>query len=101
MGDKLGIFVSSDKHIEHLIGITKAAGRAGKQVTVFLTNRGVLLPHDPRFVEMEGLCEISLCSLCLEAFKVPRPVPVVKERNFATQARNVQMIEDCDRYIVL
>ncbi len=73
MNDKLGILVSSDKYIDHLIGITKAAHRAGKKVTIFLTNQGVFLTKNERFTELEGICHISLCSLCFESFKHEKP----------------------------
>jgi peroxiredoxin family protein len=101
MNDKLGILVSSDKYINHLIGITKAAHRAGKKVTIFLTNRAVLLTKNERFSELDGICHVSLCSLCFESFKVEKPVPVVNDKDFATQMRNVVIMKDCDRYIVL
>lgn len=101
MADKLGIFVSSDQHLDHLLGIAAAARRAGKEVTVFLTNRGVLLTQDPRFAQIEGLAQVSLCNVNFEAFGLAKPVPVVADKDFATQARHGMMIEDCDRYIVL
>ena len=101
MNDKLGILVSSDRYIDHLIGITNAAHRAGKKVTIFLTNRAVLLTKNERFTELEGICHVSLCSLCFESFKVDKPVPVVNDKDFATQMRSVVIMKDCDRYIVL
>lgn len=101
MAEKLGIFVSSDEHLDHLIGISRAATKAGKEVTVFLTNRGVLLSKDPRFSEMEGLAHISLCNVNFEAFKMEKPVPLVADKDFATQMRHADMIAECDRYIVL
>jgi peroxiredoxin family protein len=101
MAEKLGIFVSSDEHLDHLIGITKAAINAGKEVSVFLTNRGVLLTQDERFRELEGWGHVSLCNVNFEAFKLQAPIPVVAEKDFATQARHGIMIEECDRYIVL
>ena len=101
MNDKLGILVSSDRYIDHLIGITSAAHRAGKKVSIFLTNRAVLLTKNERFAELEGICHVSLCSLCFESFKVDKPVPVVNDKDFATQMRSVVIMKDCDRYIVL
>lgn len=101
MAEKLGIFVSSDEHLDHLIGISRAATKAGKEVTVFLTNRGVLLSKDPRFPEMEGLAHVSLCNVNFEAFKLQKPVPLVADKDYATQMRHADMIAECDRYIVL
>ncbi len=101
MADKLGIFVTSDQHLDHLIGIAKAATQAGKEVTIFLTNRGVLLTQQEGFKDLEGWGHISLCNVNFEAFHLQAPVPLVAEKDFATQARHGMMIEDVDRYIVL
>ena len=101
MADKLGIFVASDQHLDHLIGIAKAATKAGKEVTIFLTNRGVLLARHPRFPELEGQGHLSLCNVNFEAFAMQKPIPLVADKYFATQARHGMMIEECDRYIVL
>ncbi len=101
MSDKLGILVTSDQHLDHLIGICRAATAAGKEVSVFLTNRGVLLTQDPRFKQLEGQGHISLCNVNFEYFKLSKPVPLVAEKDFATQMRHAEMIEDCHRYLVL
>ncbi|CAO0820205.1 hypothetical protein DFAR_1430019 [Desulfarculales bacterium] len=77
MADKLGIFVSSDQHLTHFTGIARAASQTGKEVTVFLTNRGVLLTQDPRFPKMEGLAKINLCNVNFAAFKLGKPLPLV------------------------
>ena len=101
MAEKLGIFVSSDQHLDHLLGISKAATQAGKEVIVFLTNRGVLLTKHEKFPEIEGWAHVSLCNVNFEAFNMEKPIPVVDDKDFATQARHGMMIEDVDRYIVL
>lgn len=101
MAEKLGIFVSSDQSLEHLIGISRAAIKAGKEVKVFLTNRGVLLTQQERFSEMEGEAHVALCNVTFDAFKLEKPIPVVADKDFATQMRHAEIIEWCDRYIVL
>lgn len=101
MSEKLGIFVSSDDHLGHLLGIAKAASEAGKEVSVFLTNCGVLLTKQPDFPQIEEYAHVSLCNVNFDAFKLEKPIPVVADKDFATQARHGMMIEDCDRYIVL
>ena len=54
MAEKLGIFVASDQHLNHLKGIAKAAIQAGKEVTIFLTNRGVLLTQQEGFADLRA-----------------------------------------------
>lgn len=101
MAEKLGIFVSSDKHLDHLLGIAKAARTAGKVVTVFLTNRGVLLTKHPEFAKLEGFAEVALCASNFQSFDLEKPIPVVADECFGTQARHGMMIDECDRYMVL
>lgn len=100
--EKLGIVVTSDKHLDHLLGICRAVGDSGREVIIFLTNRGVMLTKQERFKELEGLPgTISLCNVCFDMFKLEKPVPVIQEKDFATQMRHAELIDDCDRYLVL
>ncbi|MEW6448350.1 MAG: hypothetical protein AB1426_09720 [Bacillota bacterium] len=59
--EKLGICVSSRRHLHHLIGITEAARRAGKEVVIFLTHKGVLLTQEPGFKKIAGNARYALC----------------------------------------
>lgn len=101
MAEKLGVLVSSDEHLDHLIGICRAAHGAGKEVEVFLTNQGVLLTQKEEFKQLDGLAHVRLCNIGFEKQGLSKPVPVVADEDFGTQMRNAMMIEDCDRYIVL
>lgn len=101
MAGKLGVFVSSDEHFDHLIGICRAAVKAGKEVEVFLSNEGVLLTQRQDFGELEKYCHIRLCNIGFEKRGLKKPVPGVADEDFGTQMRNAMLIEDCDRYIVL
>ncbi len=40
MAEKLGLFVSSNKNLRHVIEITKAAEAAGKEVLIFFFPQG-------------------------------------------------------------
>ncbi|MDZ7700211.1 MAG: peroxiredoxin [Deltaproteobacteria bacterium] len=65
----------------------------------FFTHTGTLLTQDPRFAELEGLGHLSLCNVGFESQGLKPPVPGVDEKDYATQARNGEMIEECDRYV--
>ena len=41
--NKLGIFVTSPQHMQHILGLTKAAVRAGKKVKIFFTFKAIHL----------------------------------------------------------
>lgn len=100
MAKSLGVLVSSDKHLDKVINLCKAAKKKGVETTLFFTHLGTLLTQDPRFAELEGLGKLSLCNVGFEGHGLKPPVPGVDEKDYATQARNGEMIEDCDRYVV-
>jgi len=102
MAEKLGIFVSSDKHLRHLVGIAKAAERAGKEVIIFFSHKGILMTQDPEFAELIGHAQYSVCNVGYEAQGLQgKSIPGMDATGFATQARHGVIIEECDRYLVL
>lgn len=100
MAKSLGVFVSSDKHLDKVIRLTKAARKKDVQVTIFFSHLGTLLTQDPRFGELEGLAKMALCNVGFESHGLKPPVPGIGEKDYATQARNGELIEECDRYVV-
>ncbi len=99
MAKSLGIFVSSDKHLDKIISLCQAAKSKDIEVTIFFSHLGTLLTQDPRFGELEGLAKMSLCNVGFESHNLKPPVAGISEKDYATQARNGEMIEDCDRYL--
>lgn len=103
--EKLGIFVPTNKHIDHLIGITRAAKKAGKAVAIFFTHNGILMTQDSRYQELAeiGPEEIALCNVRWEELGLKdKPVPAgMGHEDFATQFRHCAMIQACDRYLVI
>ena len=97
---KLGIFVSSDRHLDKIIKLCEAAKQKGVEVMIFFTHRGTLLTQDPRFSELKGKAKVSLCRVAFENHGLKSAVEGINERRLDTQARNVEMIEECDRYLV-
>ena len=100
MSKSLGIFVSSDQHLDKIIKLCQAAKKKGVEVTIFFSHLGTLITQDPRFGELEGLAKMSLCNVGFESHNLKPPVPGIGEKDYATQARNGELIEDCDRYLV-
>jgi hypothetical protein len=97
---RLGILVSSDRHLDKIIKLCEAAKEKKVEVTIFFTHRGTLLTQDPRFSELEGKARMSLCRVAFESHGLKSAVKGIDEKDLGTQARNVEMIEDCDRYLV-
>ncbi len=100
MARNLGVFVNSDKHLDKIIELCKAAGKKGVDVTIFFSHLGTLLTQYPRFGELEGLAKMSVCNVGFEHHGLEPPVVGIGEKDYATQARHGEIIEECDRYVV-
>ena len=100
MPASLGVFITSDKYLDKVINLCKAAKDKGVETTLFFSHLGTMLTQDPRFGELEGLGKLSLCNVGFESHGLKPPVKGIDEKDYATQARNGEMIEDCDRYVV-
>jgi len=101
MADKLGILVSSDKHLDYVIELATAAQRKGKNIQIFFTGKGVFLTQNHEFEQLVGKAKLSVCDVSFRANGLKGDVPGIGFKDFATQARNAEMIEECDRYVVL
>ena len=101
MSKSLGVFVSSDQHLDKVIRLCKATrDKEDVEVTIFFSHLGTTLSQDPRFAELEGLAKMALCNVGFESHGLKPPVTGIGEKDYATQARNGELIEDCDRYVV-
>ena len=98
----LGLCVSSTNATTHVFGLVEAARRAGVQVDVFLTGAGVRLLTDERFptllgqADRVGVCEVSALQRGIRSGSVVG----LCDKDFVTQARNAELAESCDRYLV-
>lgn len=99
MGKTLGIFVTSDKHLDKIIRLCRAAKNKDVEVTLFFSHLGTLLTQDPRFVELAGL-KMSVCRVGFEGHGLRPPVPGIGQNDFTTQAMHAELIDGCERYVV-
>jgi sulfur relay (sulfurtransferase) complex TusBCD TusD component (DsrE family) len=98
----LGICVVNPGNMEHVVGLAKAAKAAGKEVRIFFTGDGVAVTQDPRMNELVGVAKMTLCETSFDARGLKgKPVPGFGFKDFATQEKNAEMVERCDRYVVL
>ena len=97
----LGIFVSTQKHLDWVIELTKAAKAKGKKVVVFFSGLSVHLTQKPEFAQLVGEAErITVCDVSFRAYGLHgKEVPGVGFKDFVTQARNAEMVEECARYL--
>ena len=105
--NKLGIFVTSPQHMRHILGLTKAAVRAGKKVMIFFTFKSIHLTKDARFVELTQLCAVEDIAICADSYicegfdnvnDVPRGLI---DKQMRTQAFHGAILDECAKYIVM
>lgn len=98
----LGIFVNTDKNLNAVQGITKAALAKGHTVTLFNMDSGTKVVHSPVYAELcklagvsVGFCDHSAKHMGVSAEGLP------KEIACGSQYNNAVMLHDADRVIVL
>jgi predicted peroxiredoxin len=101
MAGPLGIMVATQDSLDHLLGLVTAAEAQGVEVRIFLTGEGVLLTQDPRFGELAGRARMALCEVSFRAHGLEGDVPGLGFKDFATQAKHAEMLEDCPHYLML
>jgi hypothetical protein len=101
--DSLAILVSTDKHLDHVVDLTTAAVAKGKSVSLFFTGRGVRLTMEPRFGELAGRANLSICDVSFRANGLhgrESDVPGVTLDDFTTQTQNARMLAHARRHLV-
>jgi len=96
----LGVFVSSNKHIDKIMELCKSAKRKDVKVKIFMTHTGTLLTQDAKFSEIAELADISLCRVSFEKNGLKMPIHGIGNDALASQIMHAELIEDCDRYLV-
>ncbi len=111
MKETLGICVATKNRMEHVVGLARAARAAGKEVRIFFTGEGVHLTKDPRFGELLDVAragssqphgQVTVCEVSYMACGYQeKATSGLRDKDFVTQGRNAEMVEECQRYIVL
>lgn len=99
---KLGIFVNTNRHARHLIGLTRAAVSQGHDVTLFIMDSGVRLLSDSGLHDLAGLDNV-LITFCAQSAKKhgvdTKDIPPVIIAG--SQMNNAIMCHNADKVIVL
>jgi len=98
----LGICVTTRESTRHVLGLAGAAARAGISIEIFLTGEGVHLVRDRRFQELIAAARVSVCDASFRAAGLDgEDVTGLTDKDFVTQWRNAEMVERCDRYLIV
>jgi hypothetical protein len=105
--NKFGIFVTTPQHMRHILGLTKAAVRAGKKVMIFFTFKSIHLTKNPDFYTLTQLCAVEDVAICADSYicegfdnvnDVPRGLT---DKQMRTQAFHGAILDECAKYIVM
>ncbi len=99
---ELGILVNTDKHLEHVLGLTGAATSKGYEVAIFVMDGGTRLLRDASFIELAGRGGVTM-SVCLHSADLHRveTTGLPEEITCGSQFNNAMMTHGADRVIVL
>ena len=99
---KLGIYVNTNRHLAHVVGLVKAAIAKGHEVILFDMDDGTKLLGTPEF---KSLCttqgvSMSFCDHSAKDLGVATE-GLPQELICGSQYNNAMMMHDADRVIVL
>jgi sulfur relay (sulfurtransferase) complex TusBCD TusD component (DsrE family) len=96
---KLGILVNTDKNMQHLLGLCKAAKRAGVEVSIFVMDDGTHLIKKKSFKKLSD--EGMSIAMCDHSYKEKGYTEKLKKIKHGSQFDHAVIAHECDRYIVL
>jgi peroxiredoxin family protein len=99
---KLGIHVNTDRHMEHVIGIVKAAVAKGHEVSVFTMADGEKLLETPAYSELCKVPNVSMsfCDHNATHMGIKKEL-LPGEITCGSQYNNAVMVSEVDKVIVL
>jgi hypothetical protein len=69
---------------------------------IFMTGEGVHLVRDRRFPELTAVARVSVCDVSYRAAGLEgEDAPGLTDKDFVTQWRNAEIVDRCDRYLLL
>jgi len=99
---KLGIIVTTDKHLDHIMGITRSALSKGHEVNIFHMDKGVKLLEDTSFTALcnEGGLSICYCDYSTKTVGISTE-GVPGEITCGSQFDNATLTHNSDKVIIL
>jgi len=103
MAESLGIVVTTEKHLDHIVGLTKAAKDAGKEVRVFFTSSAVklCLTEEAQELVKAGADDVALCRVTYEFLELDKQYGTeINGMTLGSQDENAENVDIVDRYVV-
>lgn len=100
MEKTLGILVCTPKYFDHVLGLARAARKAGVDVRIFFTGEGVSLTQHPCFGELSTMGRVKVCDVSYQRLGYEGIAPGLDKRDHTNQLEHALMISEVDRYVV-
>ncbi len=99
---KLGIIITTDRHLDHVVGITQAASAKGHDVSIFAMDSGTRLLAYPEFTQLCTADNVVM-SLCQHSASDQgvNTEGISKEIVLGSQFNNAMMNNEADKVISL
>lgn len=99
----LAILAATGRNFKHILGLARAAQNRGVDVHIFMTGRGARHTLDPDFKELLDLAQVSFCRVSLldQGIDPDRDLPGVDPKDITNQSRHADLLDLCDKYLVL
>jgi len=99
---KLGILINTDRHLEDILGITKAAITCNHETNIFIMDEGTRLLENELFTALAKLpaVSITLCEHSAKSYGIDTD-NFSKDINCASQFNNAMMNHNADKVIIL
>ncbi len=104
MSRSIGILVTSDRYPDYVIRLTEAADKKAKEVRIFFTGSAVKLSLLPDVKKLADKASLFICYVSFRSNGLAGredEVPKGTFGGFTSQAKNAEILAECDRYIVL
>jgi len=99
---KLGIMVTTDRHLEQVCGLTRAAIAGGHTVSIFATDEGTRLLADGRFAALGALAGVTMSYCDHNAQRYGARPPGLPEAVVqGSQLENAIMCSTSDKVLML
>lgn len=96
---KLGILVNTDKNLEHLLGLCRAAEKGGVEVSLFVMDDGT---HLLKRKEFQKLIDAGVSTaICDHSYREKGYTETLENVKHGSQFDHALITHECDRYIVL
>jgi hypothetical protein len=99
---KIGILVNTDRHLDAIVGLTRAARERGHEIVIFAMDDGTRLLAEPSYTALSASpgVTMSFCDHSAEKLSLDTG-GIGKEIRGGSQYDNASMMHEADRVIIL